>query len=212
MMSNSRVFDRDGVPDVVVQRLPIYLRTLAFIADERDVISSRELGDLAGVSAAQVRKDLSLFGEFGRQGLGYQVKDLIAELERILQVDRVWPVILVGAGPLGRAIVNYRNSFETWQFQIVAAFDSDEAKVGRGLGHLTVQPMADLVPTVQEQAIEIGILAIPPSAAQPVADTMVDCGVRAILNYASTRLVLPESVRVAYIDPIVSLNGMTYYL
>ena len=212
MMSNSRAFDRDGVPDVVVQRLPIYLRTLAFIADEHDVISSRELSSLAGVSAAQLRKDLSLFGEFGRQGLGYRIKDLIAELERILQVDRVWPVILVGAGPLGRAIANYRNSFETWQFQIVAAFDSDEAKVGLALGHLRVQPMRELVSTVQEGAIEIGILAIPPGAAQAVADTLVGCGVRAILNYASTRLVVPERVRVAYIDPVVSLNGMTYYL
>ena len=200
------------VPDVVVQRIPIYLRTLSFIADERDVISSRELGELAGVSAAQVRKDLSLFGEFGRQGLGYDVQNLIQELERVLQVDRAWSVILVGAGPLGQAIVNYRASFETWQFRIVAVFDNDLQKMGRAIGHLRVLPMESLCETVLREKVDIGILAIPPEYAQSVADLMVESGVRAILNYASTRLVVPPTVRVAYIDPIVSLNGMTYYL
>lgn len=203
---------RSNVPDVVVQRLPLYLRALTYLAKKSQmVISSRELGELTGVSSAQVRKDLSLFGEFGRQGLGYSVGYLKEQLERILQVDREWNVILVGAGALGHAIINYR-TFETWNYCLVAVFDNDPAKVGKKIGHLAIQAMDRLNATVSETGAQIGILAIPPEHAQQVAEEMVGAGIRAILNYASIKLSLPVGVRIAYIDPVVSLQGMTYYL
>jgi redox-sensing transcriptional repressor len=203
---------KNEVPDVVVQRIPLYLRTLSYVS-RRDVrvISSRELADLTGVSPAQVRKDLSLFGEFGRQGLGYDVQFLRSQLQRVLQVDREWAVMLVGAGALGHALINYR-TFEVWNYRMVAVFDGDPTKVGQPIGHLHVQAMSDMRSTVAETGAQIGIIAIPPEHAQAVAEDMVTAGIRAILNYASIQLVLPEGVRVAYIDPVVSLQGLTYYL
>lgn len=204
--------DRPNVPDVVIQRLPLYLQSLMHIAERgQEVVSSSELGKWAGVSAAQIRKDLSYFGEFGKQGLGYEVQFLIAQLRRILKSDRTWRVLIVGAGALGHALINYR-TFERWGFELVAVFDNDPEKIGAPIGHLVVQPMEEMAATVRERQIEIAILALPAQFAQEVAQQLVACGVRSLLNYAPINLALPPDVRVANIDPIASLQSMTYYL
>jgi len=200
------------VPDVVVQRLPIYLRVLTHRAGAGEkVISSARLGELAGVSAAQVRKDLSYFGEFGKQGLGYEIDYLREQLARILQVGRDWHAALVGAGALGHAIVNYR-MFEEWNEHVVLVFDNDPAKVGQRIGPLVVHPIEEMAQRIRGKHVEIGILAVPAENAQEVAEALVACGVRAILNYAPITLSLPSEIRVAYIDPVASLQSMTYYL
>ena len=204
--------DRPNVPDVVIQRLPLYLQSLVHIAERgQEVVSSNELGEWAGVSAAQIRKDLSYFGEFGKQGLGYQVQYLIEQLRRILKSDRTWRVLLVGAGALGHALINYR-TFERWGFELVAVLDNDPQKIGAPIGHLVVQPMEEMAATVRERHVEIAILAIPAQFAQEVAQQLVACGVRALLNYAPINLVLSPEVHVAHIDPVASLQSMTYYL
>ena len=200
------------VPDVVVGRLPLYLRTLKRLqAEGRTVISSAQLASLLHLNPAQIRKDLSMFGEFGRQGVGYEIPHLIAHLERILHVDRTWDMIVVGAGALGQALVNYPG-FESNGFRIVAIYDNDPAKIGRPLGAFTVRDVAHMPDDVRVHGWRIGILAVPEQAAQEVADAMVEAGIRAILCYAPTVLSLPAEVQVQYIDPIVHLQHMTYYL
>jgi len=199
-------------PDIVVRRLPLYLRALTLLADRgQEIISSRELGRRVGVSAAQLRKDLSLFGEFGRQGLGYEVVYLRDQIRRILQVDRIWHVALIGAGALGHALVNYP-TFTRWDFFINTVFDNDPAKIGTIIGGLTVRSMDRLGKTLQAQHIEIAILAVPADVAQQVADDLVEAGIKALLNYAPISLVLPDDVHVSHIDPVASLQAVTYYL
>lgn len=200
------------VPDVVIQRLPLYLRALGHLAERgRRVVSSKELGEGLGASSAQIRKDLSYFGEFGKQGLGYEVSFLREQLERILHVDQERKIVIVGAGALGHALVNYR-TFGDRRYTVVGAFDNDPAKIGQPIGNLVVQTMAEMAQVVQEHQVEIGILAIPADAAQAVAEELVACGAKALLSYAPIHLTLPASVRVAYLDPVASLQSMSYYL
>lgn len=199
-------------PNIVVRRLPLYLRTLTLLADRgQEIISSRELGEWVGVSAAQLRKDLSLFGEFGRQGLGYDVAYLRDQIRRILQADRVWHVALIGAGALGHALVNYP-AFSRWGFRINTVFDNDPAKIGTAIGDLVVEPMHRLTEMFQLQHTEIAILAVPAEVAQQVAEAVVDAGVKALLNYAPISLVLPKGVHVSHIDPVASLQALCYHL
>ncbi|MGI6374452.1 MAG: redox-sensing transcriptional repressor Rex [Anaerolineae bacterium] len=201
-----------SVPDVVIRRLTTYLQTLRHMADRgRKVASSTDIGRWAGVSPAQVRKDLSYFGEFGRQGLGYETAFLSEQIERILKIDQDWHVVLVGAGALGHALMNYQ-AFVSGRFQIVAVFDNDPAKVHTVAGQREILPMERLGQIVAERHVEIGILAVPASAAQQVADQLVACGVRSMLSYAPITLNVPRDVHVRYIDPVSSLQTMTYYL
>jgi redox-sensing transcriptional repressor len=205
---------RRAIPDIVIGRLPIYLRALNFlVAEGREITSSQELGDRLGISSAQIRKDLSHFGEFGKQGTGYDIAFLRDQLRQIMKVDRMWEVALVGAGNLGKAIADY-GGFAGKGFTITAIFDTDNDKVGKpmGINSVAVQPVSDLNQTLRERQIQVGIIATPAEAAQPVARTMVDSGVRAILNYAPITITVPAGVRVQYIDPVVGLQRMTYYL
>jgi len=203
---------RTNVPEVVIHRLPLYLRCLTYMSErDQQVVSSHELAAWVGVSSAQIRKDLSYFGEFGRQGLGYEVVYLRDQLRSILQVDRRWAIVLVGAGALGHALANYR-SFESWNFYLSAALDNDPAKYGQPIGDLRVRPMDELSQAVREADVRLAILAVPAEAAQEVAEELVAAGVRAILNYAPMNLVLPPEIHVEYIDPIASLQSATYYL
>ncbi len=200
------------VPDVVVGRLPLYLRTLKQLQTEgRRVISSAQLAKLLHLNPAQIRKDLSMFGEFGRQGVGYTIPDLIAQLERILHVDRTWEMIVVGAGALGQALVNYPG-FEINGFRIAAIYDNDPAKIGKPIGRFIVRDVQYMPEDVRSHGWRIGILAVPEAAAQAVAEQMVSAGIRAILCYAPTVLTLPGNVQVQYIDPIVHLQHMAFYL
>lgn len=200
------------IPDIVIGRLPIYLQALTYLAEEgREVTSSQELGDRLGISPAQIRKDLSHFGEFGKQGTGYHIAFLRAKLREILQVDRVWDVVLVGAGNLGHAIANY-GGFLGRGFYIAAVFDNDPAKIGQPLGYLTVRDIREMPTVVCEQGWQIAILAVPAAAAQSVAEMLIEAGVRCILNYAPITLNVPAGVRVQHLDPVASLQRMTYYL
>jgi len=200
------------IPDIVVGRLPIYLRALNFLAAEgREITSSQELGDRLGISSAQIRKDLSHFGEFGKQGTGYDIAFLREQLQRILQIDRTWEVVLVGAGDLGHALAHY-GGFTGRGFTIVAVFDNDPNKVGQPLAHLMIQDSSHLGNIVRQQGIRVAIIATPANGAQSTADILVNSGVKAILNYAPITLTVPHGVRVQYIDPVAHLQRMTFYL
>lgn len=202
------------IPDIVIGRLPVYLRALGFlIAEGRQITSSQELGDRLGISSAQIRKDLSHFGEFGKQGTGYDINFLYEQLRTILKVNRMWDVALVGAGNLGKAIADY-GGFKGKGFHIQAIFDSKDDKIGNPMGvdNLVVQPVSELAETIKAKGVTIGIIAVPAEEAQAVARTMVEAGVKAILNYAPITLTVPSNVRVQYIDPVVGLQRMTYYL
>jgi redox-sensing transcriptional repressor len=201
------------VPDIVVGRLPIYLRALSFLkADNREITSSQELGDRLGISSAQIRKDLSHFGEFGKQGTGYDIRHLEANLKQILHVDRMWEVVLVGAGDLGHALASYRG-FAGRGFKIAAVFDRDPDKIGQNLSkELIIEDVSDLPDRVMEAGWQIAIIAVPAEEAQGVAATLMEAGVKAILNYAPISLIAPSGVRVEQIDPAVHLQHLTYYL
>ncbi|MCJ7513869.1 MAG: redox-sensing transcriptional repressor Rex [Anaerolineales bacterium] len=199
------------VPDIIVGRLPLYLRALSRMQEAgKEVTSSQDLGTLLGISSAQIRKDLSQFGEFGKQGTGYNVAFLIAQLRRILQVERVWNVALIGVGDLGRAIANY-GGFVDRGFRIVVAFESDAQKIGQSVGTLVTQDMARLEQEVQGRGIRLAMLAVPAAAAQDVTDRLVACGVRGILCYAPTSISVPAGVQVRYTDPVLHLQHMTFY-
>ena len=202
------------IPDIVIGRLPVYLRALSFlVAEGRQITSSQELGDRLGISSAQIRKDLSHFGEFGKQGTGYDIAFLHEQLRRILKVDRMWDAVLVGAGNLGKAIADY-GGFMGKGFQITAIFDTEPAKIGSmmGIHEVTVQPLEELADTIRDREIQIGIIATPAPYAQDVARTMVDAGIKAILNYAPITISVPIGIRLQYIDPVVGMQRMTYYL
>ena len=200
------------IPDIVIGRLPLYLRALNFLAAEgREITSSQELGDRLGISSAQIRKDLSHFGEFGKQGTGYDINYLRQHLRDILRVDHLWDVVLVGAGDLGHALARY-GGFTGRGFNIVAVFDNDPEKIGRTVGNLEIQDVAKLAETVRARGIKIAIIAVPANAAQEVARVLVDAGIKAILNYAPITLTVPSGIKVQHIDPVVHLQRMTYYL
>jgi len=214
MKATSTVSKRNSkeIPDIVIGRLPVYLRTLRLLADEgQDVTSSQELGEHLGISSAQIRKDLSHFGEFGKQGTGYNITFLCNQLQKILNVDRVWPILLVGAGSLGNAIANYAG-FESRGFRIVAIFDEDEKKIGLEMGPVVVHDFTNLKQRVEETSAQIAVIAVPAHAAQRVADQLIEVGLTSILSYAPITLTVPPRVRVEYIDPVIHFQHMTYYL
>lgn len=204
--------DRPKVPDIVIARLPIYLRALTFLLNAgQEITSSHELGEKLGMSSAQIRKDLSHFGEFGKQGTGYHVEYLRDQLRRILQLDREWEVALIGAGDLGNALAHYGGLYQRG-FRITAIFDSDPAKKGQKLGDCVVQDSAHMVENLKKGGYLIVVIAAPAAAAQDVADSCVKAGVKAILNYAPITLGVPPDVHVQYNDPVAHLQHMTYYL
>ncbi|MBI5652104.1 MAG: redox-sensing transcriptional repressor Rex [Chloroflexi bacterium] len=201
-----------SVPEIVIGRLPIYLRTLELFAKEgKTITSSQELGERLGFSSAQIRKDLSFFGEFGKQGTGYNIEYLQEQLREILKVDRVWGMALVGAGDLGHALAHYRG-FEPRGFRLAAIFDNAPEKIGTRIGDLRVHAIADLPRVLREMKLKIAILAVPADVAQNIAHQLVEAGICAILNYAPLHLTVPARVKVYDIDPVVGLQGMAYYL
>ena len=207
-----RTLDPNEVPDVVVLRLPLYVRALSQLhAAGSEVVSSQELGSLLQMTPAQIRKDLSYFGRFGKQGRGYKVQFLRHELRQILGLDRQWPACLIGVGNLGQAIINYPG-FAPEGFTIVAAFDNDDELVGTDVRGLTVRPMSDLGDVISGGLISIGVVAVPASQAQPVIDQLVEAGVGGILNYAPVAPKVPMSIVIRNIDPVLSLQSMTFYL
>ncbi len=199
-------------PDVVIRRLPLYARSLRYLLQEEvRSVSSQELGERINVTAAQIRKDLSYFGEFGKQGIGYDVEKLLHQIERILGLNQEWPVALIGIGHLGEAIARYEG-FRRQGIRIAALFDSDSSKIGTDINGLTVMNDDQIDRVLREQAIKLAIIAVPASRAQEVADMLVTAGVRAVLNYAPVVIQVPEHVWVRHIDPVAVLHSMTYYL
>jgi len=200
------------VPDIVVGRLPLYLRALSQMKSEgKRVTSSQELGERLGISSAQIRKDLSQFGGFGKQGTGYNIAYLADQLKTILKVDRVWDVALIGVGDLGRAVANY-GGFLHRGFRIVAVFDNDPAKIGSRIGSFIVEDATNLVTSIRSKAIKVAMIAVSQVDAQAVTDRLVEAGVLGILCYAPISIAVPSHVKVQYIDPVVHLQRMTYHL
>jgi redox-sensing transcriptional repressor len=200
------------IPDIVIGRLPIYLRALQHMALEgRNVTSSQELGERLGISAAQIRKDLSQFGEFGKQGTGYNIEFLASQLLDILHLNQVWDVAIVGAGDIGSALARYQG-FAERGFQIKMIFDNDDTKIGTTIGNFTIKDSASLKQEISKAGIKVAMIAVPATRAQAVADQLVEAGVQAILNYAPVNLNVPAGVRVQHIDPAVHLQRMTFYL
>ncbi|RJP53222.1 MAG: redox-sensing transcriptional repressor Rex [Anaerolineaceae bacterium] len=202
----------EKIPDIIIGRLPVYLRALQRMADHGiKTTSSQELGEHVGISAAQIRKDISQFGEFGKQGTGYSIAYLLDKLREILKVDRIWDVALIGAGDMGHALANYQG-FTNRGFHIVAIFDNQPQKIGQKIGDFVVQDAEKIVESIKAANIKIAMLTVPATAAQSVADKLVQAGVRAILNYAPISLNVPNNVKVQHIDPATHLQRMTYYL
>ena len=200
------------IPEVVISRLPVYVRALATLAEAgRDVVSSQELGQELGVTPAQIRKDLSYFGRFGKQGRGYNVRELLERLRAILGLDRSWRMVLIGAGRLGQAILSY-GGFAPEGFRVARAYDSDPAIIGRWEQGILIENVANLAADLQRDPADVAIVAVPAETAQGVIDVLVAGGVRAILNYAPTAVRTPVGVHVRQIDPVLALQGMTYYL
>jgi redox-sensing transcriptional repressor len=199
-------------PDVVVRRLPLYARSLRYLLrDGVHSVSSQELGERINVTAAQIRKDLSYFGEFGKQGIGYDVERLLDQIEQILGIDRAWAVALIGVGHLGEALLRYEG-FREQGMHIAAVFDADPHKVGKTVGGITIAHSDDIATVLPQRNIQMAILAIPADRAQQVADVLIKANVRAMLSYAPTVIQVPEGVWVRYIDPIAILHSMTFYL
>ena len=204
--------DRSEAPEVVVGRLPQYVRILSRLMQEgAQVVSSQQLGEKLQVTPAQIRKDLSYFGRFGKQGRGYSVAHLLGRLKQILGLNSYWNVAVVGVGRLGRAILSYPG-FTPDGFHLVAAFDSNPNVVGQEVAGLEVLPMKQLDQEVRGRNISIAIVAVPTDHTQEVVDRLVECGVRAVLNYAPISPQVTEGVKIRNIDPVLSLQSMTYYL
>ncbi|MGB8212437.1 MAG: redox-sensing transcriptional repressor Rex [Anaerolineales bacterium] len=203
---------KQEIPDIIVSRLPVYLRALRRMqALNQRTTSSQELGEQVGISAAQIRKDLSQFGGFGKQGTGYDIAFLVGKLREILQVERVWEVALVGMGDMGHALARYQG-FSDRGFRVAMVFDNDPSKVGEQVGEFVVQDTSEMGKAIREAGIKVAMLCVPAAVAQSVAIQLAEAGIKAILNYAPISLSVPAGVRVQYLDPSIGLQRMTYYL
>ena len=198
------------VPKVVVSRLSLYLRELQhLVRDGHETTNSTHLGKLLGVTAAQVRKDLAYFGQFGYPGIGYRCQELIVEFKRILGTNRPWGVALVGIGNLGRALLRYRG-FTSQGFRIAVAFDVDEDLIGQTVEGIEVYPMRALGDQVQQMEIKLGMIAVPAVAAQDVADMLVEAGIEGLLNFAPVTIALPDHVQTVGVDLAIELEQLSF--
>ncbi|MEW6227012.1 MAG: redox-sensing transcriptional repressor Rex [Bacillota bacterium] len=206
------------IPDVVIRRLPVYLRVLETLDEEvhGGLISSFELGERAGVTPAQVRKDLNFLGGFGKQGVGYQIAVLRGELRSVLNLDKEINVAIVGAGSLGQALARYiigRRAVEKdYHLRMVALFDSDPAKIGRKTADVPIYHVDEIAERVRERQVRMAIVAVPAEVAQKVVNACVNAGIEAILNFAPVKLKVPEGVRLHNTDLSVELMHLAYYL
>jgi redox-sensing transcriptional repressor len=200
------------MPEMTIRRLSVYTRCLLQLEEDGvKTISSHDLAERFGLNSAQVRKDLAYFGEFGVRGIGYYVSGLKAELQRILGLDREWPVALVGFGNLGSALFNYRG-FSRQGFRIAAIFDDDPAKVNCEVQGVPVFASVHLAREVKARGIHIAIVAVPADAAQAVTDQFVAAGIKAVLNFAPARLKVPRDVRLNDVDLSIELETLSFYL
>ncbi|MBI5014159.1 MAG: redox-sensing transcriptional repressor Rex [Deltaproteobacteria bacterium] len=201
------------VPEATIKRLSIYMRVLKDLERKGvEVISSAELADICGVNAAQIRKDLTYFGEFGIRGVGYYVKELHFDIRKVLGLNQRRNVALIGVGNLGRALASYRN-FSEHGYNFVAAFDVDPSKVGEALpSGIPVYPLSDLAQVAAKNDIEIAIITTPAEAAQGAADKVVAAGIRGILNFAPVQIQVSDDVKVKKVDLTTEFDNLVYHL
>jgi redox-sensing transcriptional repressor len=199
------------IPEATVARLPVYLRSLLALAEEKTAtISSERLAEMAGVNAAKVRKDLSYLGSYGIRGVGYDVEYLLFQMSRELGLTHDWPVVIAGIGNLGQALANY-GGFGARGFPVAALVDADARKVGKKVAGLVVRHVDELPEIVEEHQAAIGIIATPAAAAQDVADRMVAAGVSSILNFAPAVISVPEEMSLRKVDLAVELQILSFY-
>lgn len=200
------------IADSTVRRLSLYLRFLEeFEHQGQATVSSDALATRGGTTSAQVRKDLSFFGSFGKRGLGYPVQELAAKLRGILGLDRPYRLAVVGAGKIGSALVQYRG-FRQRGFQIIAIFDNDPAKTGRTFDGLQVRSTSDLETVLCADPVDIGVIVVPGDQAQSVAERLVQCGVKAILNFAPAQLTVPEDISLKNVNLTLELEALSFAL
>jgi redox-sensing transcriptional repressor len=200
------------IADSTVRRLSLYLRFLEdFEQRGLRTISSQELARRGGTTSAQVRKDLSFFGSFGKRGLGYDVPELAARLREILGLGKEWRVIIVGAGKIGAALAQYRG-FRQRGFEVVAVYDNNPEKIGKTWDGLVVRDIASLERDAQKEHPDIAVLAVPGEMAQRLVDRLVKSGIRAILNFAPAQISVPAEVSLKNVNMAMELEGLSYAL
>ena len=200
------------IPEMTIRRLSVYTRCLLQLEEDGvKTISSQELAERFSLNSAQVRKDLAYFGEFGVRGIGYYVSGLKAELQRILGLDREWAVALVGFGNLGSALFHYKG-FGRQGFRIAVVIDDDAAKIGREIDTVPIVSSRDMAREIKARGIQIAIVAVPPEAAQTVTEQLVAAGIKAVLNFAPTRLRVARDVRLKNVDLSIELETLSFYL
>lgn len=206
------MFKKFKIPDATIGRLSMYSRYLSE-ADEKGIttVSSQDIAQATGVTPAQVRKDLAYFGEFGTRGVGYNSRELYTYIMKILGLDKRWSIAIVGAGNLGRALSQYKG-FQQRGFDIVCIFDNDPKKIGKKLANINIYPLDQLEEKVKELKIDLGIIAVPASAAQEVADMLVGAGIRGIINFAPINVTVKENIILRKVDLAAQLEYLTYYL
>ncbi len=198
------------VPKAVVSRLSLYLRELQhLVRDGHETTSSSQLGSLLGFSDAQVRKDLAYFGHFGHPGIGYRAAELITAIRKILGTDRDWPVVIVGTGNLGRALLGYKG-FHNQGFRIVAAFDVDQGKIGTSIDGVRIHHLDELPQVVGDHRVKLGIIAVPAGSAQGVADRLTAAGVEGVVNFAPVTLSLPAGISLVGVDLAIELEQLSF--
>ncbi len=199
-----------NIPSITVRRLSLYYRAL-LESRKKDVISSNELSKLTGFGAAQIRRDLAYFGQFGVPGKGYSIEVLKREILKILGIDKEWRVALVGVGNLGSALLSYKG-FREQGFNIIAAFDADVRKIGKTLENINIQDISELREAINKLSIKMAIVTVPGTFAQSVINSLVKCGVKAILNFAPIRPNVPKNVELLNIDLSIELERLAYFL
>ncbi|HHV19100.1 MAG TPA: redox-sensing transcriptional repressor Rex [Thermoanaerobacterales bacterium] len=206
------MFKKFKIPDATIGRLSMYSRYL-IEADKKGIttVSSQHIAKATGVTPAQVRKDLAYFGEFGTRGVGYNSRELYNYIMKILGLNKQWSVAIVGAGNLGRALSQYKG-FNQRGFNISCIFDNDPKKIGKKISNINIYSFDSLAEKVKDFNIKLGIIAVPASAAQEVADKLVKAGVRGIINFAPVNITVEENIILRRVDLAAQLEYLTYYL
>ena len=200
------------IPKAVIKRLSLYSRILQNLEIKNvQKVSSKELGELLGVNSAQVRKDLAYFGQFGVPGFGYYVSELRSEIKKILRTDRPIKIGLIGVGNLGTALLSY-TGFKKQGFNIIAAFDNDKRKIGRRQNNVIIEDIENLEKIIREKEIEIIILTVPVEKAQEITNKVLSAGITTILNFVPTRLIVPDYVKVHYVDLSIEIESLSFYV
>lgn len=200
------------ISKATIDRLPLYYRTLRLAQDDgMDIISSDELGRRLELTPEQIRKDLALFGQFGKKGVGYYVNELKFNVGKILGLDNHWNIAIVGIGHLGVALANYQN-FIALGFNLVALFDNDPNIIGKTVNHVKIKSIDELQSCAKNLKIDIGVIAVPAQFAQQVADKLVKANIKGIWNFAPVKMRVPEDVKIVNEDLSVGLSRLSYYI